>query len=350
MSEQEHIRPGDVWVFIEQERGIAHPVSWELLGIGKQLAEKTGDRLAAILVGYEVDFLVEEAWEYGADIVYLASHPSLKYYRTYPYRKVIEALSRKYRPNIFLFGATTLGRDLAGAVATSLETGLTADATVLEVDGETRQLLASRPTFAENLMATIVCPDPKHIPQMVTVRPRTFPIPPKKSGRKGEVSSFEVHLPDEAAMPTRILEFIPASQSDTVALEYAEIIVSGGRGLGSRSGFDLIREVADVLGGKVGASRAVVDAGWISPVHQVGLTGKTVRPKLYLACGISGAIQHLVGMRHSDFIVAINTDPNAPIFQVADVAIVGDLYEILPLLIEEVKKHREEKGGKTRHG
>ncbi len=342
MSQEVQIRPGDVWVFVEQERGKAHPVSWELLGVGKQLAEKTSDRLVAVLPGYKVTHLVEEAWAYGADEVILISHPALEWYRTYPYRKVIDAICRTHCCNIFLFGATTLGRDLAGAVATSLETGLTADATVLDVDEESRQLLASRPTFSENLMATIVCPDPKHIPQMATVRPRTFPIPPKRPGRRGELKEFHDYTLVEEEIPTEILKFIPTHQEDTVALEYAEIVVSGGRGLGSRSGFELIQQVAQALGGQVGASRAVVDAGWISPKHQVGLTGKTVRPRLYLACGISGAIQHLVGMRHSDFIVAINTDSNAPIFQVADVAIVGDLYQILPELLKQIEERKEQ--------
>jgi len=334
-------RAGDVWVFIEQERGEVHPVSWELIGIGRAIADKLQVKLVAVVLGYQIDHIPPEALAFGADLVYVMDDPVLKDYRVYPYRKGICELSRKYKPNIFFVGATTLGRSLAGAVATELETGLTADSTQIDVDVETRQLLASRPTFAGNLMATIVCPNPKHTPQMATVRPRVFPIPPRHPKEVTEENVIYHSLSiSEEEVPSRVIGFIPSDTVNRFDLSYAEIIVSGGRGLGNKAGFQLLEEFAREIGGVVGASRAVVDAGWISHDHQVGLTGKTVRPKIYFACGISGAIQHLVGMRDSDVVVAINTDPNAPIFQVADYGIVGDLYQVIPALIEEVRRRK----------
>lgn len=332
-------RIGDVWVHVEQEAGQAHPVSWELMGVARKLADQINLPLWATILGHKIAHLAEEAVAYGADKVLVIDDPVLENYRTAAYQRGMVQLVRKYRSCIYLVGGTTLGRDLAGAVATELLTGLTADSTVLDVDAATKQLLATRPTFGGNQLATIVTPDPKHCPQMATVRPRIFPMPEKDGTRKGEITEETLGMA-ESEVPTRLIDFIAAGHRNNLNLEYADIIVSGGRGLGNREGFQLMEEFAKEIGGVVGASRAVVDAGWISNEHQVGLTGKTVRPKIYFACGISGAIQHLVGMKESDVVVAINTDPSAQIFQYADFQIVGDLYEVVPALLNEVRSRK----------
>ncbi len=326
-----------VWVFVEQEGGRVHPVSWELLGKARELAEALEGSVEALLLGHGIKGLAEEAIYYGADVVYVMDDPVLEYYRNEPYAFGVTKLCEKYKPEILLLGATTLGRDLAGSIATALETGLTADVTGLEIDPETKNLIMTRPAFGGNIMASILCPD--HRPQMSTVRPRTFPLPERDPSRSGEVVEEPLGLREEEVRVKRV-DFIPKEK--TVNLEYADVIVSGGRGLGGPEGFELLRELAELLGAEVGASRAVVDAGWIDYEHQVGQTGKTVRPKLYIACGISGAIQHRVGMQNSDFIVAINTDPEAPIFRVADLGIVGDLYEVVPALIKRIRELKEE--------
>lgn len=320
----------DVWVFVEQAHGHVHPVSWELLGAGRRLADSLGSRLCAVVLGYHTDPVIAEAGEYGADVAYTIDMPILQEYRTDPYAAACIYLVRKYKPEIMLMGATTMGRDLAGAIATDLHTGLTADCTGLDIDPETRLLRQTRPAFGGNIMATILTRNTR--PQMSTVRPRVMSALPRQRGRGIEIirESFDKSEDD---IPTKVIEFRPDSDSDKPNLQFAEIIVSGGRGLGSPAGFELIREFADAIGGVVGASRATVDAGWISHDHQVGQTGTTVRPKLYIACGISGAIQHLVGMETSDIIVAINRDPNAKIFGVATYGIVGDLYKVIPELI-----------------
>jgi electron transfer flavoprotein alpha subunit len=338
------------WVFIEQEEGQVHPVSWELLGVAanlasqvKEEAEAAGDEVTVegVLLGHRVEGIAQEAIKYGAERIYLIDEPELANYRNCPYYKGIEGIARKYEPEVLLIGATTLGRDLAGAVATSLRTGLTADCTGLEMGevrgAKQRLLLATRPAFGGNIMATIVCR--KHRPQMSSVRPRVFPVPPYNSNASGEIIREEVPL-DEKDTEACILEFI-RDQEESVDIEYADVIVSGGRGLGTPEGFALIEELAHELGGVVGASRPCVDAGWISYAHQVGQSGKTVRPKLYIAAGISGALQHKVGMQNSDFIIAINSDPNAPIFDVADVGIVGDLFEVIPAMIKDIKARKE---------
>jgi electron transfer flavoprotein alpha subunit len=340
------------WVFIEQETGEVHPVSWELLGVARNLAsqvqeeaEAAGDEVVVegVLLGHEVEHIAEEALKYGADRVYLLDSPVLEHYRNCPYYKSIVAVAEKHEPEVFLIGATTLGRDLAGAVATALGTGLTADCTKLEMGevkgAKQRLLLATRPAFGGNVLATIVCR--KHQPQMSSVRPRVFPTPDYESDREGEIVREEVAVSEAGAMAC-ILEFI-RTKGETVDIEYADVIVSGGRGLGTPEGLELLKELADVLGGVVGVSRPLVDGGWIDYSHQVGQSGRTVRPKLYIAAGISGALQHKVGMQNSDFIIAINNDPNAPIFEVADVGIVGDLYEVIPAMIEEVKAQKQQK-------
>lgn len=324
-----------IWVFLEQTGGQITPVSFELLGAGRRLADTLGVELSGVLLGYHVASLAGEAIAYGADLVYLIDDPILEKYRTRPYMQGVVSLVRKYRSEIMLIGASTLGRDLAGAVATELRTGLTADCTGLEIDPETRLLHATRPTFGGNLMATILCPQKR--PQMATVRPRVMDIPPRDPSRKGRVVSEELKL-KEKDVATKLLEFIPDEKIEEVNLEYADVIVSGGKGMGGPENFHLLRELAQLLGGEVGASRAVVEAGWIDVSHQVGQTGKTVRPKLYIAVGISGAVQHLVGMQGSDVIVAINNDPHAPIFNVATYGIVGDLFQIVPTLVKEFRK------------
>lgn len=319
-----------VWVFVEQAHGHVHPVSWELLGSGRGLADALGCKLAAVVLGENMDHVVAESGEFGADLAYVIDHPVLRDYRTTPYAAACINLVRKYKPEIMLMGATTMGRDLAGAIATDLHTGLTADCTGLAIDEATRNLLQTRPAFGGNIMATIVTKE--HRPQMATVRPRVMAALPRQVGRRPEVIRESLDMTEDD-VPTKVVEFRSDKGAEKPNLQFADIIVSGGRGLGSPSGFDLIRELAEALGGVVGASRATVDAGWISHDHQVGQTGTTVRPKLYIACGISGAIQHLVGMESSDIIVAINRDPNAKIFGVATFGIVGDLYKVVPELV-----------------
>ncbi|SDC84500.1 electron transfer flavoprotein alpha subunit apoprotein [Candidatus Frackibacter sp. WG12] len=323
-----------VWVFIEQVRNEVAPVSWELLGEGKRLAEDLGVELTGVVLGFDARDIAYEAISYGADKVYLIDDPVVKNYRTQPYTQAFIQLVEKYKPEIILLGATTVGRDLAGAVATKLETGLTADCTVLEVDHATRHQQQTRPAFGGNIMATILCK--KHRPQMATVRPRVMEMPKRDNNRKGEIIEENIEL-DESKIKTKVLKIIEEAKK-AAYLDKADIIVAGGRGLGEEKNFKLIEDLANILGGTVGASRAAVDAGWISVEHQVGQTGVTVRPKLYIAVGISGAIQHLVGMERSDTIVAINNDPEAPIFDVATYGVVGDLFKVLPALTEEFRK------------
>ncbi len=324
-----------VWVFVEQDAGEVHPVSWELLGRGRALADALNCELAAMVLGHNVQAAAEQAGYYGADKAYVVDNPVLERYRTAPYANSSIALVRKYKPEIVLVGATTLGRDLAGAIATELRTGLTADCTGLDIDEETKLLRQTRPAFGGNIMATILTRERR--PQMATVRPRVMEALPPDESRRIQIVSEELALTEDEVL-TKIISFQSDTDLDAPNLQYAEIICSGGRGLGSPAGFKLIQELADALGGVMGASRATVDAGWISHDHQVGQTGSTVRPRLYIACGISGAIQHLVGMQTSDTIVAINSDPNASIFNVADYAIVGDLYQVVPELIKLAKE------------
>lgn len=324
-----------VWVFVEQEDGQVHPVSWELLGRGRTLADTLSCELAAMVLGHDVGAAALEAGCYGADKAYVIDEPVLQRYRTAPYATGSIALIRKYKPEIVLVGATTLGRDLAGAIATELQTGLTADCTGLDIDEATGLLKQTRPAFGGNIMATILTRERR--PQMATVRPRVMEALPRDEGRSVAIIAEQLAM-SEDQVATKIIGFQPDTDLDAPNLQYAEIICSGGRGLGSPAGFKLIQELADALGGVMGASRATVDAGWISHDHLVGQTGSTVRPRLYIACGISGAIQHLVGMQTSDTVVAINTDPNASIFNVADYGIVGDLYQVVPELIRLAKE------------
>ncbi len=322
----------DIWVYAEQRQGELAPVVIELLGEGRKLADVKGIKLNAILVGNEVDHLVDELYSYGAETVYFCKDSKLENYTTDGYSKVICDAINEYRPEIFMIGATHIGRDMAPRIASRLNTGLTADCTKLEIDEEDGKIKQTRPAFGGNIMATIICPDNR--PQMSTVRPGVMDKAIKDPSKKGQVVNVKIDL-KEADIRTKVKEIIK-SEKDLVSLTDAEVIVSGGVGLGTQDGFKLIEKLAKKLNGVVGASRAAVDSGWIDHSHQVGQTGTTVKPKLYIACGISGAIQHLAGMSDSDTIVAINKNPDAPIFKVADYGLVGDLYDIIPLIIEEL--------------
>lgn len=327
----------DLWVFVEtNEDGTAKNVGIELLTPGKMMAGKQGGALVAVVIGSGVDEAVKAASEHGADKVIVVDGPEYKHYTTDAYSIALVTLVEKYGPTSMLIGATNNGRDLGPRVSCRLHTGLTADCTGLDIDEETGNVAWTRPAFGGNLMATILCPD--HRPQIGTVRPGVFKKGDAAEG-KAEIVKEDIHVAEDQ-IRTQVIELIKEMGGENVDLEGAEIIVSGGRGVGGPEGFDTIKALADVLGATVGASRAAVDAGWIAHAHQVGQTGKTVGPKLYIACGISGAIQHLAGMSSSDVIVAINKDPDAPIFDVADYGVVGNLFEVLPVLVDEIKKAR----------
>jgi len=321
-----------VWVWVEQFEGKAVDISWEMMGQGRRLADDLDTFLTACVLGHGVDGIAREAIAYGADRVFLAQDPALDTFRTEPYARILIDLVRLHRPEILLMGATSRGRDLAGSIATPLHTGLTADCTGLEIDRQQRLLVQTRPAYGGNVMATIITPN--HRPQMATVRRRVFECPVPDLGRKGQIIEVPASLGPDDAM-TRVIDFI--ASPDEVNIADASVIVSGGAGVGGPKGFEPLRELAHVLGGALGSSRSAVDAGWIPYVHQVGQTGRTVRPDLYIACGISGAIQHLAGMSTSKVIVAINNDPEAPIFGLADFGIVGDLRLVVPALTEQLR-------------
>ena len=320
----------DVWVFAEQRDGALMSVSIELMGEGRKLADQIGCKLCAILCADNADNLVDELFEYGADKVYYANAPELKSYNTDAYTKAIYKAIITYKPEVVLLGATHIGRDLGPCLAVHCGTGLTADCTKLDIDPEDKKLMQTRPAFGGNLMATILCP--RHRPQMSTVRPGVMEKPQRVPGRKGELVKLDATFAD-GDIREKVLEVVKGL-TEQVSLTDAKIIVSGGAGLGRPEGFELIKQFADKLGGVVGSSRAAVDAGWIDHSHQVGQTGTTVKPQIYFACGISGAIQHLAGMQNSDYIVAINKNEDAPIFEVADYGIVGDLYKVIPAIME----------------
>ncbi len=329
----------NVWVFIEVVRGKIKGVSLELLGQGRKMADDLGEKLVAIIPGNEIEDFAKMAIHYGADEAIVVDQKELKDYSTDGYTKAMCTLIKKYNPAVLLIGATNNGRDLGPRVSSRMQTGLTADCTELGVDSETRLVKWTRPAFGGNLMATILCPD--HRPQIGTVRLGVFKKPEEDTGRKGEIIHETVEFgPDE--IRTRIVEVITEAGGADVNLEEAEIIVSGGRGVGGPEGFEVLKELADEIGAQIGASRAAVDSGWISSLHQVGQTGKSVGPKIYIACGISGAIQHVAGMSSSDVIIAINKDPDAPIFNIADYGIVGDLFEIIPELTKRIRSSKAE--------
>ena len=321
-----------IWVFAEQRQGELMPVVFELLGEGRKLAEEVGTELCAVLCGDNIKDLSKELIAYGADKVYVAEDKLLANYTSDAYTKVIYEAFGKYKPEIMLLGATHIGRDLGPCLAVKAGTGLTADCTKLEIDEEDKKIKQTRPAFGGNLMATIVCPN--HRPQMSTVRGGVMDKAEYNADNKGEVIELDVNLSD-SDLRVKVLDVVK-SVKEVVSLTDAEIIVSGGMGLGNPEGFKLIKEFADKLGGTVGSSRAAVDAGWIEHARQVGQTGTTVKPRIYFACGISGAIQHLAGMQTSDYIVAINKNETAPIFEVADYGIVGDLYQVIPEIMNAI--------------
>lgn len=330
-----------VWVFIEVNDGRIEGVSLELLGVGRRLADKLEVPLSGVMLGEGVLPLANDVIYAGADQVYVVDHPVLKDYRTESFMKGVCILAEKYKPEIFLYGATPNGKDLASAVATDLSTGLTADTTMLDVDAEKRLLEASRPAFGGNIMATILCK--QHRPQMATVRPKVMKAIEPDRGRKGIIIEEELELKEED-MRTKVLKIVK-DVTKKASLAEAHVIVAGGKGMGDIQGFQLIHELAEVIGASVGGTRDVVEAGWLKHEQQVGQTGETVTPKIYFAIGISGAIQHVEGMKNSELIIAINKDPNAPIFDVATYGIVGDALEIVPKLIKQFQELSIEKGG-----
>jgi len=329
----------NVWIYAEQRHGVITPVVFELLGEGKKIAAETGSELCAFLIGDKVAALADELIAYGAEKVFLAESPLLENYTTDGYTKVLCDAINEYKPEIVLYGATHIGRDLAPRISARVNTGLTADCTKLEIDPEDKKLKQTRPAFGGNLMATIICPN--HRPQMSTVRPGVMEKLERNEANQGTIIKVDLNLEKED-IRTTVLNVVK-HKKDMVSLTDAEIIVSGGKGLGCADGFKMLKQLADVLGGTVGASRAAVDAGWIDHGNQVGQTGTTVKSRIYFACGISGAIQHLAGMSESDIIIAINKNPLAPIFDVADYGIVGDLNEVVPMLIEAFTEHSSEK-------
>lgn len=323
-----------IWVFVEHEQGEVHPVSWELMGEARKLADKLGVEVAGVVLGPPGETsrgFCEQAFHHGADLCYLMADPILANYRNDPFTRGLTNLVNTYQPEILLLGATVQGRDLAGSVATTLQTGLTADCTELNIDMENRGLAATRPTFGGSLLCTIVTKNFR--PQMATVRPRVMAMPDRDTARQGRIVEHPLDM-IESNIITKVLEYIPDSRQDKPNLPFADIIVAGGRGLKKMENFQLVHDLARVLGAEVGGSRPVVQAGWVEADRQVGQSGKTVRPKLYIAAGISGAVQHRVGMEDSDVIIAINSDPNAPIFQFASYGIVGNVMTILPALTE----------------
>ena len=330
----DHSSYKDVWVFCEQKKGVVQSVAYELLGEGKKLASKLNCKLCAVLLGEGVKERAEDLYRRGADIVYLVDSPHLKYYQDEPYTKVLLEFIKEFKPEVLLCGATTIGRSLMARVAIDINTGLTADCTGLDIDGEKRLLLQTRPAFGGNIMATIITPN--HRPQMATVRHKVMQEAAVDRSLKGTL--IEKEYKDEIFSTRTNLIDIVEEVEETVNLAEADIIVSGGRGVGSPENFGIIKDLALILGGAVGASRSAVDANWIPYSHQVGQTGKTVCPKIYIACGISGQIQHLIGMQSSKIIVAINKDPDAPIFKVATYGIIGDLFQVVPALTKKFKQ------------
>ncbi|MDR3596610.1 electron transfer flavoprotein subunit alpha/FixB family protein [Clostridium sp.] len=322
-----------VWVFAEQREGELQKVSLELLGEGRRIADELGVKLTALLLGNNIEALATTLAEHGADEVLVADDKNLEHYTTDAYTKVICDLANERKPGILFVGATFIGRDLGPRIAARLSTGLTADCTSIDVDVTNGDLLATRPAFGGNLMATIACPD--HRPQMATVRPGVF-AKITTDPANCTIEKVDVQLAD-SDVRTKVLEIVK-SKKDIIDIAEADFIVAGGRGVGSKENFALLQELADALEGTVGGSRAAVENGWIDGAYQVGQTGKTVRPQIYIACGISGAIQHVAGMQDSDLIIAVNKDDSAPIMKIADYAIVGDLAKVVPELIAQVKE------------
>lgn len=324
----------NVYVFAEQRDGVIQKVAYELIGKARELAADLGQEVVAVVLGDGIQAAAAELFKHGADQVLVVDAPVLGEYSTEPYAKALTAIIKAKEPEIVIYGATAIGRDLAPRISARVHTGLTADCTRLEIDPETKGLLMTRPAFGGNIMATIVCPD--YRPQMATVRPGVMQALEADDSKSGTVEVFDAGV-SEADMNIKIREVVRDTKK-SVDITEAKILVSGGRGIGGPEGFDMLKDLAEELGGEISASRACVDAGWIDRDRQVGQTGKTVRPNLYIAAGISGAIQHAAGMEDSELIIAINKNNTAPIFEIADVGIVGDCKVIIPKLTEALKK------------
>jgi electron transfer flavoprotein alpha subunit len=327
----------DVWVFIENFKGQPKDVGFELLGQGRLLADGLKQDLCAVVIGKDVDESVKGAAEYGANKIYVIQGDEYEDYSSDGYGYAFLELINKYSPNTILIGATIRGRELGSTIAVALRTGLTADCTALSVEEDTGNVVWERPAFGGNLYAQIICGDTR--PQMGTVRPNAFKKKDKDLTNKAEVITENIRM-NPADIATKILEFLAAKEEGGIPVEHAEVVVSGGRGMKSAENFAMLHELANLLGGTVGSSRAAVDAGWMPQARQVGQTGKTVTPRIYIACGISGAVQHVAGMSESDTIIAINKDGSAPIFEVADYCVVGDLFQVVPALIKELKVNK----------
>lgn len=329
-----------VWVYIEHDLEKIRNVSLELLGKAREMGDLIDEEVTAVIIGENLGKFQKTLIQSGADKVIMVDQSEFAQYNTDTHTTAMVHLVSKYKPNIIFIGATNVGRDFGPRVACRMGTGLTADCTEISIEKEDKLIRWTRPAFGGNIMATILCPDTR--PQMGTVRGNVLPKPALDPKRTGVVINEKVEI-DMKDVRTKILEVIKQTQGEDVNLEEADFIVSGGRGMKGPENFEILEKFAEVLGATVGASRAAVDSGWISHAHQVGQTGKTVKPKIYFACGISGAIQHLAGMGSSDFIVAINKDPDAPIFNVADIGIVGDLFDVVPHLTEEFRKINADK-------
>ena len=328
----------DVWVFIECFKGQPKNVGLELLGQGRKLADGLKQQLCAIVIGKDTKEAVLASTEYGADKIYVVEGDEYEDYSADAYGNVFQKLCEKYDPNTILVGATVNGRDLGSKIAVTLRTGLTADCTALSVDEETGNVVWERPAFGGNLYAQILCSETR--PQMGTCRPGAFKKPEKTHNNKPVIINETIKTPAEK-IRTQVIDFIKACEDNDIRLDEAEVIVSGGRAMKSADNFSVLKDLADVLGGTIGCSRAVVDAGWLPQSKQVGQTGSTVSPKIYFACGISGAVQHVAGMSESKTIIAINKDETAPIFEVADYCIIGDLFEVVPALTKELKERQQ---------
>ena len=326
----------NIWVFIETECGKAKNVGYELLNVAKPLAQQKGCPLVAVVIGKDIEYVAKDAICYGADSAIIVDAPEYEYYTTDAFTKALVTLVEKYKPETLMIGATNNGRDMGPRVSCRLKTGLTADCTEIGIDEDTGNIAWTRPTFGGNLMATIMCPDNR--PQMGTVRPGVFKKGAYDESRTGEIIKETIHTAAEE-IRTKLVERVN-EVTEAINLEEADVIVAGGRGVGSAENFKLLEELAEAVDGTLGCSRAAVDAGWMPYVHQVGQSGKTVAPRLYFAIGMSGAIQHLTGIAGSDTVIAVNKDSDAPIFDVADYGIVGDLNEVVPALTEAIKARK----------
>ncbi len=325
----------DVWIYAEQRDGRLSSVAFELLGAGRKLADDLNQKLVAVLLGNNMRSAADDLIAYGADEVYYVESPVFEKFQDEPYAQALTDLAKEHKPSIVLAGATAIGRSFVPRVAANLQTGMTADCTALEIDPAKKMLLGTRPAYGGNIMATIICPEKR--PQMATVRHKVMKPLEKDSGRSGQVHMV-TKAESEYTVRAKVVDVVKEIE-ETCNITEADIIVTGGRGMGSQENLHLVRELAAAVGGAVGASRAVVDAGWIPYSHQVGQTGKTVCPKVYFALGVSGAIQHLAGMQSSDTIIAVNRDPDAEIFKVATYGIVGDVNEVVPELIKQFKNN-----------